>query len=401
MFAKADSEPIYRPRNILSIIDMLSQVRRVFPLHQIPFSNAANIFFVALAARLIALLPPLVSINPYNKADATQFTAAAITAANDITKGQAPPLGGANIEYDIWGLILSPFYMVPGPHWIYSHVAVALLGATAVYFVVEIVRKWASQGTAVLAGFPLAVYPSVVFVQTALIRDVGVLFGLTAGTWLVVVSEQSSLRRATLATLAFGFAAILRFEVVLLIGAGVAVGLITWIGTRYRHGLKTGIATAVIGTIVSIIITISSKRVVHRFMHLRENRAKGRTAYMTNKIPETGVDLVFISVMGLVYFYSAPLDPVTTADYVVFIEGMINIGFILAVPIGLYYVVPRYPIVGIPLGVALIGGSLVWAAGTVNAGTAVRHRQMFIWLVFIFGAVGIHTLIDYWRTERV
>lgn len=356
-------------------------------------------FLLAFSFRLVALLPPIVAINPYNEGDATGFRAAAITAANLIASGQIPPLDGADIEYDLWGLFLSPFYLLPGPHWIYGHVALATMGALTVLFTAAIVRKWAPSWVAALAALPLAVYPSVVFVQTAYIRDVGVLFGLTAGAWLMIASNRPTVQRAVFGTLAFGFAAVLRFEVALLLIPPVAVGLVAWLGTRYQCGVETGTVASVIGGGVALSIVMRSGRIVERFADVRENRARGRTAYMVDAIPETGIELLKIAVIGVPYFYFSPFDPATVADYVVFGEGLLNVAFFLAAPFGIYHLTVRYPTDGIPLVVGFIGGSLVLGAATVNAGTAVRHRQMFLWLLFAFGAVGVYVVVA-WQKSR-
>ena len=357
-------------------------------------------FLLAFAFRLIALLPPLVAINPYNESDATGFSAAAMAAANAIASGRIPPLGGGDIEYDLWGLFLSPFYLLPGPHWVYGHVAIAVMGSLTVFFTAAIVRKWVPSWTAALAAFPLAVYPSVIFVQTAYIRDVGVLFGLTAGAWLVVASNRPTVQRAVFGTLAFGFAAVLRFELALLLVPPVSVGLVTWVGARYHRGVETGTAASVISGGVALGIVVLSGRIVERFADLRESRARGRTAYMVDAIPQSGVELLKVATIGVLYFYFAPFDPATVADYVVFGEGLLNAAFFLVAPVGMYHVITRHPTNGIPLVVGFVGGSLVLGAATVNAGTAVRHRQMFLWLLFAFGAVGIYVMGVWQKISR-
>jgi ABC-type multidrug transport system fused ATPase/permease subunit len=379
---------------------MFSTIQRVKSHSSRLPSIPVGAFLLAFSFRLVALLPPLVAINPYNEGDATSFGAAAIAAANVIASGQVPPLGGGDIEYDLWGLFLSPFYLLPGPHWVYGHVTLAVMGALTVFFTAAIVRKWAPPWTAALAAFPLAVYPSVVFVQTSYIRDVGVLFGLTAGAWLVIASNRPTLQRVVLGTFAFGFAAVLRFEVALLLIPPVAVGLVAWLGTRYQRGAETGIVASVIGGGMVLGIVMLSGRIVERFEHLRENRARGRTVYMADAIPQSGVELLQIAIVGVAYFYFAPFDPATVADYVAFAEGLLNVMFFLAAPFGMCHLVARYPTDGIPLVVGFVGGSLVLGAATVNAGTAVRHRQMFLWLLFAFGAVGVYTVAAWKNGDR-
>lgn len=371
---------------------MLTTIRRTLSHSGWFPSVPASAFLLAFLFRLVALLPPLVAINPYNEADATGFRAAAITAANAIASGQVPPLGGWNAEYHLWGLFLSPFYLLPGPHWVYAHLALAVMGALTVFFTAAIVQRWAPPWTAVLAVFPLAMYPSVIFVQTAYLRDVGVLFGLTAGAWLVIASNRPTLQGAVLGTFAFGFAAILRFEVALLLTPAVVVGIAAWVGTRYRRGVETGIATSIIGGGLALSMVMLSERIVERFWHIRKNRARGRTVYMADALPDSGIELLQIAVVGVAYFYFAPFDPATVADYVALAEGILNAVFFLAAPLGMYHLIAQYPTDGIPLVVGFIGGSLVLGAATVNAGTAIRHRQMFLWLLFAFGAMGVYTV---------
>ncbi|OYR56873.1 hypothetical protein DJ83_18515 [Halorubrum ezzemoulense] len=79
----------------------------------------------------------------------------------------------------------------------------------------------------------------------------------------------------------------------------------------------------------------------------------------------------------------------TIPDFLVGTEGLVNIGFTIAAVWGVRSLVQKYQyaIVGLLVGLAI--AIVLYGVGTVNYGTGMRHRQMFIWVIFLFGGIGI------------
>jgi uncharacterized membrane protein len=79
----------------------------------------------------------------------------------------------------------------------------------------------------------------------------------------------------------------------------------------------------------------------------------------------------------------------TISDLLISIEGMISI-FYTAVAI---WGVRSFGEKNVSATVGLLLGFMIavvlYGAGTANYGTGMRHRQMFLWVVFLFGGIGI------------
>jgi hypothetical protein len=85
----------------------------------------------------------------------------------------------------------------------------------------------------------------------------------------------------------------------------------------------------------------------------------------------------------------------TFADVPVAIEAAINLGYTVAAIWGFRTLLHRNTPIAVGLAVGLLLGVGLYGFGTVNYGTAVRHRPMFLWVIFIFGAIGISSKFQF------
>jgi len=348
----------------------------------------AGMFSVALVARLLAIPTSLERINPYSQADAIGFMETAQFIARELSL--ASP---RSTTYETWGAVIAPFWFLPGPSRIYALVFVALLGALSVYNVAVIGQKLHSRQVGILAALPIAIYPSIVLIQSTLLREAAVLFGLTTAARLLIAQSPKLPRNWSFvgATLALGFATILRTDnfpvYVLAIASAVVVRY--WYSRLTKATLGAGIITG------SVVLESAIPIVLRRFNVIRSRRAEGRTEYL-GWIRFDGIaEMIVFSWIGSVYFLFTPFPWMveTLEDVPVAVEAVGNLCYAIAAIWGFRYLVHRNTPVAIGLAVGLFLGTILYGFGTVNYGTAVRHRPMFLWVVFLFGSVGIASWI--------
>lgn len=361
------------------------------------------IFAIAFFVRLLAIPLSVVRINPYAQADATGFSVAASIIARHFLTGTVSFATRYNDIYEIWGGMLSPFWLLPVGGPILARILLALLGAVAVYNTVLITRRLSTPVAGLVAGVPLAIYPSIVLVQSSLLREGAILFAITtAARLLLIVSERrapltdgerSRPQRIVLAALAvalLAFAAVLRNDNVPLYALAVAGGAIA-----YYWDTLVGKATAALAAIAGFMgIYVFRGLALDRFNLYREKRSRGRAAYLGDVRFDGLVDLLSFSPLGSIYFLFAPFPWMvgSVLDIPVLGEGLGNIAYALAAVAGIVVAFKRDRVATIGLGLYFFAGVALYGLGTANYGTGVRHRQMFLWVLFIFGAVGAQWL---------
>jgi hypothetical protein len=103
------------------------------------------------------------------------------------------------------------------------------------------------------------------------------------------------------------------------------------------------------------------------------------------------LEVLAFSWIGAVYFLYSPFPWMigSVLDIPVAVEGVISMIYTIAAILSIPYLSKRHlPGVG-ALIIALIVGVSFYGIGTVNVGTASRHRPMFLWVVFLFGGIGL------------
>jgi hypothetical protein len=77
------------------------------------------------------------------------------------------------------------------------------------------------------------------------------------------------------------------------------------------------------------------------------------------------------------------------ADFIIMFEGLVNLLFAAASFAGARTVGKRAPAVTVTLLVVFVVGVTLYGVANANYGTSVRQRQMFVWILYLFGSVGI------------
>lgn len=366
----------------------------------------AAVVAVAFVLRLTAIPLAAWRINPYSTHDATKFGAFAARIGTDLFVGPVvagplfPSLTGVVI-YRFWGLLLAPFWALPGPSWLYAHVALVLVGVLAVYNVGAIGRAWHSPLAGALAALPVAVYPSFVLVHATLLREAAVLAGITTVARLAIAPpDRLNLPgRAALAGLALALAIPLRLENAPVYAVALVVGAAAWYHRRRSVGWPARLAGAGGVAAAGAVGLALAPRVVDYLARLRRLRTKGQSVYLPEIVPATVPAALAFAPIGAAYFLFTPFPWMLDGRpsvLVVFVEAIGNLAFAVAAIPGAWYALRRRLPGAAALGVGFVLAALLYGLVEGNVGTAVRHRQMVVWVLYLFGAVGVAD----WLTSR-
>lgn len=360
---------------------------------------AGCVFFLALAVRFGGVVvTTLTNLNPYAQADVEDFSAAADYIAEGFREGSYIVSPEFTSTVNTWGSYLAPFWLLPGPSRIYARFGMAILGAVAVYNVYLIARSLASREAAVIAVAPLFVYPSFVFVHSTVLREVAILFGMTTAARLLVVPPRNLHPLLTYVSAGgfLWFASIFRPENRPVFATVLAVA----VAIKYRnYVLQTALRyiapIAFVTSFTGALFYFRNR--VDWFAELRQNRARGRTEYLGDVILESLISIIAFSWLGAVYFLFTPFPWMITrlADFVAVFEAVGNLVFAIFAVLGVRAVFHRNPTVAISLAVGIVLGAVLYGLGTANVGTAIRHRQMLLWAIFLFGGIGLSERFDF------
>lgn len=355
--------------------------------------RGAGVFFAAFLIRLIAAgITTLTDLNPESQHDAVRFAGTAEKIASGLSQGYLV-IPDVNFIYQQWGLFLAPYWLLPGPSGFYGRVGNAFLGAFAVYNVYVITRYYHSYQAGILAVTPLVFYPSIVAVHSTLLREAIVLFGITTAVRLTIVPSKDLTKLPI-----YGIAGFLVFVAYIhrpaneiLYIAAIGIGILVYLvdnGFIPKRLIGIGVGCSPLLVLASWEFIQSG---IEYLARTRDVRGGGRTDYLLQIIPETLLELTAFSWIGAAYFLYAPFPWMieTVPDLLVSIEGVITMAFTVAALWGVRTLAAKNKPATAALVVGLFLAVVFYGVGTVNFGTGMRHRQMFSWIIFLFGGIGI------------
>lgn len=372
------------------------------------FSREAKaILGIALLVRLAALPLSLLQVNTYAQADSINFGRHAARIASGLLTGNlsiiGPLIGSYGIDiYQTWGLILSPLWFLPGPSTIYAYFFVIGISIATIHNIYTIGEWLRDPLTGVLAALPVTIFPTFVFVQTTLLRESAVLFTVTAAARVLVVPprflQSRPRRRAGLVAVFLAGAAVLRLDNAPIYAAALAAGVTTaWFGRDGFEHAKRLVVAGVLG-LGSVAVFPQLSGIIDYLAEIRARRARGRTAYFVDVSIDTLPEAVAFTPVGALYFLFSPFPWMvgSALDAVTSVFAMVNLAIALVAIPGARYAFRRSPPVTVGLIVGFLAAVGVYGLGTANAGTAIRHRQMFLWVVYLFAAIAVSR----WLTDR-
>lgn len=368
--------------------------------------SAVVLFILALAIRLVGVgLTTLTDVNPDQGQDTVGFAnvAAAIAAGEQPFLEAITSIGST---YPTWGAILSPFWLLPGPSELYGQLFAAVLGAYAVYNVFLVGRWYHSSWAGWLAAGPVLVFPSFVAIHSTILRDVAILCALTLAVRLFLVPGRwrRPVRYAG-GIVAILFATLLRIENGPVFGVVIATGLVVYLIQRHQAFVALPFAAIPVGLAVYRTYLVGPLQglvyrgygnpvdflVAYRAARIREQHDGARTGYLIEVLPETTAELLAFAPIGAVYFLFVPFPWMieTGADLLAGVESLITVVYAVCAVGGVWYVGKRQPPEAIALGVGFLAFALLYGIISANVGTSIRQRQQLVWVLYLFGGVGM------------
>lgn len=352
----------------------------------------------AILERILLIPTSLLKINPYSQNDAPGYELTAQVLANSYFRGTIE-FARELFIYKVWGAILSPFYALPGPSRIYSRVAIALLGGFIVWNFYWIVRHHASRQAAVLSVLPFLTFPSLVLIHASLHREAVVLAGILFGARTLAAPQPrlSRFQRLSIVVACLLVLRLFRPDNLPVYLAALGAGVITHL---YMHGDRRkaiGLCATGTASVVGAFVLDIPSRVLSRLAMIRVSRAHGDSVHFADVTPSTVVEAISYSWVGMGYFLFAPFPWMveSMADFVVGVEGLITILYFAFAILGFRVVCHRSPPVAVSLAVYVLFGAFFYGLVETNFGAAVRHRQMFTWVLFALGGIGLSSMVSF------
>lgn len=373
--------------------------------NRLPVSIPVACFLLAVAIRLVVVpITIQTSMNPYALADAVRFARSAAFIAEGVSSGIIFEEGISYVAaeepsstYRRWSGILFFAWLIPGPSLWYATIFVALLGSGSIYNVARLGEYLHSQKAGALAAVPMIFYPSYVAIHTVLLREAAILFGITTTALLLLKTIRNRPVIAIVgASISMALVTLLRPENGILLGGMIIGGAVMYV-LPIRKSVLAGVGLIGILGIVASIPHIQPVR--DWYLRTRADRFEGRTTYLGSIPFETSADVLFSGLLAAVYFLFTPFPWMieTPADLLIAVESAISIAFFIFALYGIVIAFRRFPVAVSVLVLGVVLGTILYGLGTVNVGTATRHRQSFLWVIFLLGSIGVVDLVAGFR----
>jgi len=369
------------------------------------YSTLLLVLGIALSVRIGAIfIGQIIGFNPFTDFQVDMHAETAEDLAVTILQAKLP-------EFSIyrstirWGLILFPFWLLPGPSRLYAQFGIALLSSLGIVNVFLIAKHYYSTQAGIIAALPLALLPSYFFMHSVVQREAMVLFGFTTAFVLVFLPNKYVLPpyNYLLATIFVLIPAYLRLPntpvILATIAITIAVVIVRSNRISFRQKIQAAMGVTISGIIATIVLiqTFISDNPTEYLTTLRERRIRGRATYLEGVIPASIPESIGFSWIGAVYFLYAPFPWHVEGinDLLIMLESMVGIGFSIFAIFGVLVLKER----SVPATVALVSGivlfSVLYGFGTGNYGTGLRHRQTIFWAIYILGAIGISSKVKF------
>jgi hypothetical protein len=184
---------------------------------------------------------------------------------------------------------------------------------------------------------------------------------------------------------------VMRTENAVIYAAAIVTALLV-AGLRRLELSRSSVAAAAGVSAVGVVVARPViEPLLRQLAVLRLERANGRAVYLGDVAPQTLPELLAFSWIGAAYFLYAPLPWMveTGSDLLVGFEGLLTLGYTVAAIWGVRWLARRDAPAAAGLVAGLAVAVVLYGVGTANYGTGMRHRQMFTWVLFTLGAVGV------------
>jgi 4-amino-4-deoxy-L-arabinose transferase-like glycosyltransferase len=353
---------------------------------------------LALFARIFSIPLSHFRINPYSQADVYHYETTAIEIADALRSGVviAQDLTWSGYTFKIWGYMLAPFWLIPGPSLEYARIANCLLGTIAAYNVYAVGKQLKSPRAGFIAALPMALLPTHVLLHSSIMREAPIHFALTSATRAATAPSWNygAFSRGGYVISFLTVASLLRPDNIPI----YLVAALTYISVYLVHKDHLSSSQVFGVSIIPILIALSlyGQGIVRKLSQIRNTRTQGRAVYLPGIYPESVLQAISFSWIGAVYFLFAPFPWMlnTLSDLVVYSESIVRFVFVVVSLLGARQALQRKPAVVSAIFVASILAVVLYSLATANYGAASRYRQMIIWVFFILGAIWVDSILE-------
>lgn len=312
----------------------------------------------------------------------------------------------------LYSLIIGLVYYVLDRSPLFIQGLNVLFGTLLVYVVAVISRKLFNSRVALFAAWVSCLFPTLLLHSAITLREVAVVFPFALAILYFIrwLKKSSRVYDLTKSALCLFVSSLFHTGMFFLLGVLLLFWFYRTLGVSVRLRMGLFMVNAVAGLlllgVLAILLTTGRglEKVGGEFTRLldpeylgarHEIQAQGRGAYLTDLVITSPADLVYAVPLKTVYFLFAPFPWNITApvDVVGMVDGLFYLGLIVAGVYGLLQVRRRHgKLVFWGLVLILVTGITIFAMGTGNHGTALRHRAKFVFLLIVVASPIMHGL---------
>ncbi len=368
-----------------------------------------NLILLAFLLRLgLALFHAYVMPLPDSGADALGFERLGWETADAwLRKGEVPNLSGAYL-YSAWiGVLYFLFGRIP----LVAQFANVLLGTFAVYYTWKLAFLITeSRRAALISTLLTAVFPTLNLYSAITMRESSIIFFTVTSVYCFFLwLEKGKLSQMV-------GAVVLLLPASALHGGMVFIEIVYVFFFSFYHPKKKRWVAFSLNSLIAMLLVVF---VVAAFGDVITNKlpqdmsmlfspdylgertasaARERVAYLSGLAPTSLLSMLLQTPVRMVYFFFTPFVWMisTPADIVGLFDALLYIFLSIYAFKGLVYLWSKDKLLFWAIVSILLVFLVVFAWGTSNYGTAIRHRQKIVWFLAIPAALGL-TRSRTWR----
>lgn len=372
-------------------------------------STLRNILLLAFVTRIVlALFQTYVTPLPDSGADAITFEKLGWEAAQAWLNGNtAPQLSGAYLYSALIGVLYYLLGRVP----LAPQLLNVIIGILIVFFVYKLTLQIIpSLRSARVAAFLAAIFPTMNLYSAIIMREnIIVLLTVISVYCFLKWLNTDEILLMTVAVISLLGASALH-------GGMIVIGAVyifffsfynpkkkSWIILNYRLLLGAILMIASFSLFNSFLLNKLPNDISILFSpeYLGSHTAgaaRDRAAYLLGLTPHSFGDLIIQTPIRIIYFLLAPFPWMISSliDLVGSIDAFLYLIFIIYGVRGLWYLKKVNKPLFCALLLLLIIFVVTFAWGTSNYGTAIRHRQKFVWLLISLASIS-SSLSSWWK----
>jgi len=363
-----------------------------------------NILFMALCLRfMLALLQTYTAIDlPGAGADSIMFERLGWENAQAWLSGE-PGIETAGAYY--YSAIIGAFYYIFGrvPLLIQSlNIIVGLLVAYLTYLLGLLLTD--RRRVATVAALGAAVFPTLNLLSVVILREIFLILFALLSFYFFVKWLRFSGYRHVLGSF-WAIVAMALFHGAMLLVSWVQIICFSFFSPKEQKFKFFNYQFMIIIVFVLLLFFILSADIityrvpsdftslisVETFQKLVEDRLVGRTQYLDGFVPESHFDVVWHTPVRIIFFMFAPFPWMieTVSDLFGFVEVLIYMALLYFSIIGVKQLINTHRVAVISMLLIVITIVFMFSWGTVNYGTAWRHRAKTAPFLIVMASTGI------------